>query len=409
MPAFFLNSHFWGNAPNPFLVADWYHGIKVGSMEAAIAICLAYGLILLGYFSFVPRKIEDRFHPIREGEGGVFIVVMMVCLAIACGVVYVYANQYGGIFEAIALANYIRAGVVEPGIFSFVKHFLDIGALGLYLIVAYLLFQKNFSFKTLWLVGILLLFVAFVVLAALLKASRASCITVGLIIFVIYSVHRRAKAVKFLFFLIPLGVAVLLFGDWVFGRLHDLTVSWNYFIAGLKQGYSFSESPLLALLINFQYAYVSLEVYLTEVASSLHEWRWMVDWVYGFLSLIPERIFPLNVPPTVVALNTKNVASFFPAAIPPGILASSFYSMDWLGLILCSLFYGWLGGVLHRIFVPHVLYAYWTSVVYVLIGVIWAWFVNYGDPGYFFQFNFLKFIFLGFWLVYGFRFYLKRD
>ncbi len=133
---------------------------------------------------------------------------------------------------------------------------------------------------------------------------------------------------------------------------------------------------LYKLMGNFSYPVNSLDVAFEKI----YQERFFLDWIYGFVSFIPQRLINLNLPPRSAAVNTEYLVGPVTYSIPPGFLAFSIYSMSWPGLIILCWVYGWIGRYLQTILINHMNQIYWIPFLFVLTFVTWADYQPSGDP-----------------------------
>ncbi|MBA3920872.1 MAG: hypothetical protein H0X31_03810, partial [Nostocaceae cyanobacterium] len=113
-----------------------------------------------------------------------------------------------------------------------------------------------------------------------------------------------------------------------------------------------------------------------------------IDWYYGFLSFLPEKLVGIAHPNSVTFYNTQYIAGDVSYSIPPGMLASGVYSMSWPGLFIACFTYGWIGRYLQTILDNHIHNILWMPYIYVATSQVWADFQVSGDPAIYLTINF---------------------
>ena len=81
------------------------------------------------------------------------------------------------------------------------------------------------------------------------------------------------------------------------------------------------ESPLvLAYFREFQHLVPALSGALHTVPERPDELVWFADWIYGVMSLLPQRLIPIETPLSVTHYNTFVLTGVYESTIYPGLL-----------------------------------------------------------------------------------------
>ena len=133
-------------------------------------------------------------------------------------------------------------------------------------------------------------------------------------------------------------------------------------------------------MANFYYPVYSLDV----AFGKNYQLRWFVDFIYGFISLLPDHWFGTEQIKSIFYYNTQYITGSNKFAIPTGFLAFAIYSMWWPGLIVFCFTYGWIGRYLQTILSNHIHSIFWMPFVYVVVAQMWMDFLG-SDPETFLQ------------------------
>jgi oligosaccharide repeat unit polymerase len=121
------------------------------------------------------------------------------------------------------------------------------------------------------------------------------------------------------------------------------------------------------------------------------------DIYLSILNFLPERALGISLPNTVSYYNTYELTGIAKAIIPPGLIGFFYYSFGVVGVVIGSIAFGLVFGVLNHIFLKlnnknpifTILYvAYAMSIVGLMMG---------GDPTVYMNLNFWN-LFIGFFL-----------
>ncbi|MDJ0634717.1 MAG: O-antigen polymerase [Xenococcaceae cyanobacterium MO_188.B29] len=355
------------------------------SLQIPLSIFVTYFLVVIGFYSSSAEKYGNKII-LQSRNSQVIYWLAFFLLALSFLSTAVYSSQYGGFLNAISQNNLIRAGAVEGGAFVFVMRFLYIAFFAAYLFASLLFIKKAQKDKT----QLLILFGFSFILAffaSIMVGARATMIMAFINFYLTYLLYKRKFALPII---IPGLIFAFLFI--IYGK------SFFYSLSGLSQGYvevinrfqtavATSENNGLVLnkFINiFNYSFESLYAAFNHP----NQIRLFSDWYYGFASFLPDRLIDLEIPPTISIYNTQYLVGHNEYNIPPGFIAACIYSWSWIGIILFSFSYGWIGRYLQTINQNHLYKIDWIPFVYVAIAQAWADFFASGDTTIFLHTNF---------------------
>ncbi len=374
--------------------------------QVPLSIYLTYCLVILGYYAPSAQKFGNIVTITSRSERTFwYISVGILCLGWIS--IYIYGSQYGGIVETISQANIIRSQAVEVQAFAFFVRLVYFIYFAAYLLASSLFIKKNQQGKIqLWLLFILA--IAGCLIASLMVSARATMILAIINFYLAYLLYKRKFAIVIV---IPLLIVIILFI--VYGKI------LFYSLSGLSQGgyveviNRFQEAVasknegnfLMNLIAVFSYGFISLYA----ACDRHYSMRLFSDWFYGFSSFIPERLIEVEIPLNVSAINSTYLLGHHEYTIPAGFIAACIYSWSWIGVIIFSFFYGWLGRYLHTILQRHLYKICWIPFIYVTIAQAWCDFLASGDPKIFLQTNFWVLGSLFFLLIFGVKISLKNS
>lgn len=377
------------------------------NLQVPAAIFLTYFMIIFGYYSPSAQKYGSRVTIMSRSDSTIWRLTIGILL-LGWISIYIYSSQYGGIAEAIYQANLIRSGAVEGQAFAFFIRLVYFNFFAVYLIASLLFIKKNNKGKiALWLLFILA--IAGSLIAAFMVSARATMILALVNFYLAYILYRRKLALPIL---IPLLIVIVLFI--VYGKILFYSLSgaseggYIEVMSRFREASLESESGsnfLLSLIRVFSYGFVSLYAAFNEH----YPLRLLSDWLYGFASFLPDRLIEVSIPPNVSADNSLHLLGHNQYTIPTGFIASCVYSWSWVGVVIFSFSYGWLGRYLQTILQRHLYKICWIPFAYVAIAQAWSDFLASGDPQIFLQTNFWILGSLFFLLVFGIKISWKRQ
>ncbi|MBW4633791.1 MAG: oligosaccharide repeat unit polymerase [Iphinoe sp. HA4291-MV1] len=382
LPAFFLDAAL-GNSSEMWFNDTFY----ISNLQTALAIFAGYFLVLIGFYSKSAEKLGKNI-VIKSRSHKSVIIFAIFLLLFTCLSMYIYSSQYGGFLVTLSKTNLIRAGAEEhTGGLLFFKRFLYCSFFASYLLGSYVISHKlkkgRLFISTLFLISLIVSLLAF-----LLSGARAALINFLLVFYLGY-VLKTGKFSWVLIILITCVSTVFIFyGKIIFFSLtalpDGLTAVVDKFIETKSNQPDSGEFNFYALIKNFAYPVYSLDTAFTQV----YEPRFFWDWLYGFASLLPEKLTGLEIPETISYYNTYYIVKTNDYNIQPGFLAFGIYSMSWPGLIITCIISGWIGRYLQSILTNHLNDILYMPFIYVFLAEVWLNFQIFGNPQDFFQDSF---------------------
>ncbi|NEO11010.1 MULTISPECIES: O-antigen polymerase [unclassified Moorena] len=351
------------------------------NLQIVISIYLGYFLVLIGFYSKSSTQLAKIIY-IRKTNEKKLIKIAIFFIVFSFFSVLIYSAQYGGFSNALSQSSAIRSGLVEGGSLVLFKNFFDCAEYASYLFASLAFFGKNTKNKLI-LYLFLGLSIALTVITILLKSSRSSIIRYFISFVLAYIIERQ----KFPWLSIIIGVffaiAVILYGDPFFASLSSIPEGYDSFIGNFSsrlehQASTSTESNFEEDLAgDFSYTLKSLDTSFNNE----YEFQWFSDFIFGFMTLIPERLIPIETPQSVTSINTFLAFGHNEWSFIPGFLALGIYSMSWMGLIMLCISYGWLGRYLQTILTKDKNYPPWVSFLYVVVMNVWSSLLSGGNPG----------------------------
>lgn len=353
---------------------------NINDAQVLLAIFLGYFTILIGFRSASAQNNARKIILSWRSEKMILKVAIFLLL-FSCVSVQIYASQFGGVITAISKATFIRTAVAEGGILVFFKHFMFLSFCASYLLAALIFYQKRRKHK-------LFLYTAFVisvictVIGVTITGGRAHLIIYFLTFYLVkVIVNNKVPWLLTISLLLP-SILFVLYGKAFFFSLSGIKDGFDavreLFVAGIESQSEQSEG-FSNLVGNFSYQIYSLKAAL----STDYPQRLFIDWYYGIVSFLPERLLNIQLPETISTLNTTYITGTNEFKIPTGMFAFGIYSFSWPGLIVVCFAYGWIGSFLETICYNHLFKAYWMPFIYVMSAQIWIDFFTSGDPGIF--------------------------
>lgn len=363
------------------------NNVYQGDPQTTIAIFLGYFVVVVGFYSKSAVALGKHI-VIKPKKDQTVIALAILVLLLGCVSIYIYSLQYGGLVNAMSQTILIRSGssrVGESGNLVFFKHFMFFSYFSSYLLGALAFSKINFRRHPLIGIGLIILFIGSIVIsfiASTLGASRASLIYYFVGFYLVYTLKTKRI---FSLATIPIifGISLfLIYGKTLFFSLTALPLGFEAiaerFIKSINSASSSSGEgfDFYSFLANFSFPLYSLEASLNTV----YQPRFFIDWINGFLALIPSKVFNITKELNVSYYNTIYLIQTDAYEIPAGFLAFGIYSMSWLGLIIVGFTYGWIGRYIQTIFNRHLSKMDWIPFIYSLTAQVWIDFQPAGDP-----------------------------
>ncbi|MEG5160628.1 hypothetical protein QUB37_09285 [Microcoleus sp. AT3-A2] len=361
------------------------------NIQTIFAVFTGYLVLLIGFYTKSAISCGKKV-TFKKSNNKYVLWYSFLLLIISSLAIYIYGAQYGGVLNAMANITLIRSNAgVDSGPLVFVKHFMYCSLFASYLLASFAFGEiKSKPFKIFLRVGFFSsVIVAFI--ASTLSGGRAILIYYFFGFYLIY-VLKGGKT--FTWKTIPIfgfGALFLLYGKEFFWSLSAIDSGFDAvvdkFIEAKNSDSSDEEFSIYKLMANFAFPIQSLDTAFDQYYS----FRFFVDWIYGFLSFIPEKIFNINKPETISIINTRYILSTkgsLSYEIPTGFLAFAVYSLSWPGLLIVSYCYGWIGRYLQSILIKNMAENPWIIYLYALTMQVWVDYQQSGDPRVFLVANF---------------------
>ncbi|MEA5597652.1 O-antigen polymerase [Rivularia sp. UHCC 0363] len=373
LPAFLMSA-------NLGFDGDEYSGaftFTIYDAQLLLAIFLGYFIILVGFYSASAQIYAKKTIVTWRSEKTILRIAIFMLLFSFISV-QIYASQFGGLTSAISKATFIRTAVAEGGTLVFFKHFMFLSFCPSYLLAAFIFDNKIRKHK-------LFLYTAFVisafstVIGVTITGGRAHLIIYFLTFYLVkVIVSKKLPWLLTISLLLP-SIIFILYGKAFF-----------FSLSGIKDGFDSVREILVtsvetqskdtdgfsSLIANFSYQIYSLKA----AFNAEYPLRLFIDWYYGIIAFLPERLIEVDMPETLSTFNTRYIAGNNDFMIPTGMFAFGIYSLSWPGLIIVCFIYGWVGCFLENFFYHNLNKAAWMPFLYVMAAQIWIDFFTAGDP-----------------------------
>lgn len=362
--------------------------IDLNSFQVPLLIFLTYFFVTIGFHLDSAIQSANKIHFKEKNGGHIVITYALIIILFSCLSILIYSTQNGGLVNAISNASLLRSTVIEAPQFSLVKRFFLLSFMGSFLLSS-LLFNSKSKRKKLPLLITFLISIIVSLLSFLLIATRANILRYVLTFYLVYSIKKGKHSWGILIFFITLLTIISSYGKEIFGSLIYLSDGIDAVTDNFQNNINAnmqSEGDQSNVLDEFSAPFFSI----FAAINSTYELRLFSDWLYGFASFLPDRIY--EAPPTVSYYNTYFLVNTDKYEIPSGFISSCLYSMSWPGLMLFSLSYGWLGRFIQQVTYNHSHEIHWMQYIYVYSALIWSDYTIYADPKILLQTHFWFFI-----------------
>jgi len=362
-------------------------------LEVVAAIIIGYCATVIGFYSRGAMRLAHKIEIVPRAKVTTDALTALAFFFFALLCTIAYTVQYGGPIEALSQASGIRAGYVEPGAFAFLRKLLPTAQVATLICLAFVVEKRwmdddgpHTQLIRRGMVILLILSFLLVMYCLLLRSGRGAIIIFFLIIYTSFVV-RKKSLMPLTLLIVGAGASFfLMVGDDLFRSFRALQTGgfedvWIALTAENEPEIEIAETPILIVYFQqFLHLVPSLSGALKVIPAQPDELRWFADWIYGVLSLIPERMIPIETPKSVTVYNTYVLLGVRESTIPPGILAFGVYSMWWPGLILYCMAVGWAGRFIQTVLLPRRVHCFWSYVMYAQFVFVWAMGVQDGDP-----------------------------
>jgi hypothetical protein len=355
------------------------------------AVWVGYLLMLLGFYSKSARLLGKQVFIKAKKKKYVFEYGVGLLL-FASVAIFVYGAQYGGVLNAIANITLIRSNAgVDSGPLVFVKHFMYCSLFASYLVAAFAFSPTTNKLLKFVFIVVFIFSVIVAFLASTLSGGRAILIYYFFGFYLVYVLSGNRILTWSTLPMFAFGALFLLYGKEFFWSLSAVPNGFDAVVDRFIEAKNSKPSDgggsnIYQLMSNFAFPVESLDTAFNEY----YNFRLFVDWIYGVLSFIPEKVFSIKKENSISFFNTQyrlgEIGSSF--EIPTGFLAFGVYSMSWTGLAIVTYVYGWIGRFVQTVVSRHINDNYWTKYLYVLTAQVWVDYQQSGDPRVFLVANF---------------------
>jgi len=307
------------------------------------SLCLfSYLIVLVGYKmgAMLGSKITISSPRIHDKA-----VERSCILAFGVGLlsIFAYSSSYGGIVRSIEFAAAIRSGnmnSIEGGNYLFMKNLLP-----LLIFLPMLSFSKICKQPSTGQIALFLGCTSVALVGLFMMAGRGRIAVFLIVLTIIYSRSDRGKMTVTPLSLVVIAVVLFLLDFYLtYGK--EL---FRYFYS--SQGYSNggllekSYSPLGTVLSYYNHRVSSIFYALTD---SSYSPTFFYDAFLLPLYVMPDSIIGFRPPDSISYINTFLHTGVWDSTIPPGLVAYGVYSLGVIGVLLSSLVYGFVPGVLDK-------------------------------------------------------------
>lgn len=381
--------------------------------KVVIAFIMGYLSLILGFNSKKADLLGNNIKITPNKSYNFYIITGIGLVLLSVISIFIYSSQYGGISNAISYASAIRGGFVEGGSLVFFKRFILASQYASFILAAILFFNKKQK-RDVLLYFIFIISVIVTIFGFLISASRGNIILYVLIFFLVFTIKYKKIKISNVLPLAIMTPFILAIGDALFLSLRSLNTSQSSFISTLIQNLTINsndspiEMKIFNLMHNFQHRIDSLKAAI--INTGYYDYRLFSDWIYGFLSYLPERLINISVPETIAYLNTYYLIGQFKSTIPPGIIALNYYSLGWIGIVVGSFLTGILGRFIQSLLQNGLRNNQdtWFIFFYILVGYAWGSGIQSGEPRVFFQQFFLLFVIFIYLILFGSKLQISR-
>jgi protein-S-isoprenylcysteine O-methyltransferase Ste14 len=387
IPGFLLEANFGNSSSDMTLNSLNYKS----NIQTIFAVFIGYFLVLIGFYAKSAIGLGKNVI-IRSTNNKYVLWYSFLLLILSCLAIFIYGAQYGGVLNAMANITLIRSNAgVDSGPLVFVKHFMYCSLFASYFLGSFAFGNTQNKALKIFLLAIFFCSVIVAFIASTLSGGRAILIYYFFGFYLVY-VLKGGKTLTW--GTIPIfcfGALFLLYGKeffWSISAINDgFDAVVNKFIEAKNSHSSGEKFSIYRLMANFAFPIQSLDTAFDKN----YNVRFFVDWIYGFLYFIPERIFDIRKPETISTINTRYILGLkgtLTYEIPTGFLAFAVYSLSWPGIIIVSYCYGWIGRYLQTILIINMQHNPWIVYLYALTMQVWVDYQQSGDPRVFLVANF---------------------
>jgi MFS family permease len=383
LPALVLDINQFNNS-SEVLALKYDNRFYTSNIQTAVAIFLGYFCVIVGFYSNSAKQSAKNVI-INKCSDKRVLFYSIILLLIASISMFVYSSGEGGLLLAISKAMLARvsqeANLASGNKFLFLSILAQYSFYASYLSGSFIFFKQIQTHR--WFVYTVFLFSVIIsILAAILAGGRQRVINYVLIFYLGYVLRTKKLSLSLLIPFLSFAIIFILYGKAFFFSLGALPDGFDAFVdafvTSLQTKSSDNEFNFYSFITGFVYPVHSLDA----AFNNEYDMRLFIDFILGFVDLIPKQLFGIESPKTIVDYNSYFIANN-ETSIPPGFLAFAIYSMSWTGLITFCFAFGWLGRYLQTILTRYLDTICWVPLFYATTVIFWTSFCGSGDPQFF--------------------------
>lgn len=392
VPLYYLNaSRYIEIMPNSFYLDN-----------VAIYIFLAYQFFILGWGLFRRKKYNFKSHSqisqidykwLKMAYFSFFILLLMMILVVIGD---------GGISKYLsgALSRY-SVEEQEVGGFAFLSRLTNVLPF-IAAIFFYFLINKDKEHNYKYIKIFFLLTTVLTVFQIIGGASRGGMVRFFLLLFLVYILVKNKLKIIPLSILSVLAFLFIIYGKQTFYATANFISKGESFYESFKymdniRNDAGKEGNSL-FFTEFSHPYKSLDASI-RYENKNYEYTYFRDFYWSALRIFPSRLVSifLERPEPIHILNTSLLTGVSGVGgIPPGLIASFYYSLGILGIFLASFLYGALGAVLNNYFNKMINSSKIYYVPLVFFSYFYGFFIVNGDPNIYIYYILSPIIFMFF-------------
>jgi hypothetical protein len=329
------------------------------------------------------RRIQRKSTSIRNLRARVRY--MGWCCAFVAVVAITYTIGKGGLVALLSSGALVRYGYKDSTstFVDFLWNVFSSVEIVTYVLFAMKLSEKYLDFKKA--IGVMYYIALSLSIIYIISGSSRGAVANMVIIHSLIYVFFRRNSGRIAIILAPLSVVLTLYGKQLF-----------FALASFLDGAGFADSFLLLneqrnlrtdnnsvadkLFAEFVHAPKSLQMAMFNEGGIAY--TYFTDFPLSLLRIIPQRLRILygNIPETISSINTDFLTGERVASAPPGLLGHFHYSMGFLGVLIGSFAYGYLGKKVNDHMYQAVKDDNSTYALYAFMALTYGSFVSNGDP-----------------------------
>jgi len=348
---------------------------------------LGYQFILAGWILGQKKRNKTRIlnddQKIKIDKKWIIISIYAFWISIISFTILTISR--GGISNAIAQGALSRYSIeeVESSSFAFLSRIVALLPFLSLIFFYFFLKRKEFSYPN----KILFYFyfsLSMSVLQAFISASRGGLLRIFLMYLLLTTLLKANINFKKLIFFCVFFVLFVSYGKQTFYAVS------NYFYSGESISESFNylndarktDEQSKGDLIFREFSHPSLSINAAVKYNEVDgRYTYFRDFTWSILRIIPQRLTTfLDRPEPINVINTHQLRNNFGGGIPPGLIASFYYSLGTIGVVLGGLFYGYLGRYLNDILIVKINSSPLYLTFFIYFSFFYGFFVTNGDP-----------------------------